>query len=411
MLLKRHWWICGLLLLATMVNYMDRQTLSLSKVALTTDLGLNNAQYGHLETGFGLAFAFGSLVFGFAAERWSVRWLYPAILAVWSLAAAACAWTHNFEQLLVCRIVFGIFEAGHWPCAVKVTFATLEPRDRTLGNSILQSGASVASIITPQVLKVLMSASDPSSWRYAFQVVGLAGLAWVVLWFAVVRPSDLGRSSETQTTTNASVWPVLITRKFWAVAILIVGAQTCWQLFRVWLPSFLEQGRGYSHDDALNFSSAYYISTDIGCLGAGALSLWLVKRWPITPHRARRIVYGLCSALACASVLVPWLPRGPLLLGVILLVGASALGLFPCYYSFVQDLSSKHVAQLTGILSMWVWAVTSPMHSLFGAMVDRTKSFDLGMALAGLAPLLGVASLALLWPPRDSPTDNNATSA
>jgi ACS family hexuronate transporter-like MFS transporter len=204
------------------------------------------------------------------------------------------------------------------------------------------------------------------------------------------------------------VWPILITGKFWAVALLIVGAQTCWHLFRVWLPAFLEQGRGYSHDDALNFSSAYYIATDIGCLGAGALSVWLVKRWPITPHRARRIVYALCSTLACASVLVPWLPRGPLLLGVILLVGASALGLFPCYYSFVQDLSSKHVAQLTGILSMWVWAVTSPMHSLFGAMVDRTKSFDLGMALAGLAPLIGVVSLAMLWPKPES--DEQAAS-
>ncbi len=413
MMIKRHWWICGLLLLATMVNYMDRQTLSLSKVAIETDLGLTNAQYGHLETGFGLAFAFGSLIFGFAAERWSVRWLYPAILAGWSIAAAACAWTHRFEELLLCRIVFGIFEAGHWPCAIKVTFATLEARDRTLGNSILQSGASVASIITPQVLKVLTTASDPSSWRHAFEVVGFSGLVWVVLWFVVVRPSDLRREGETEEQGKAPpVWPILITGRFWAVALLIIGAQTCWHLFRVWLPPFLEQGRGYTHDAALNFSSAYYISTDIGCLGAGALSIWLVKRWPISPHKARRIVYSLCALLTCASVLVPWLPKGPLLLATILIVGASALGLFPCYYSFVQDLSSRHVAQLTGILSMWVWAVTSPMHSLFGKLVDETKSFDLGMALAGLAPLLGIASLALLWPnPEAHTADNNARNA
>ena len=63
----------------------------------------------------------------------------------------------------------------------------------------------------------------------------------------------------------------------------------------------------------------------------------------------------------------------------------------------VQDLSDHHVGKLTGLMSMWVWAITSPMHSAFGALIDRSHSFDMGMACAGLAPLLGVVSLALLW--------------
>ncbi len=397
--LQRKWWICGLLLLATMVNYMDRQALSLSAVTIKADLQLSNVQYGNLETGFGLAFAFGSLLFGFAAERWSVRWLYPVVLTGWSLSAAACAWAHNYHELLLCRIVFGMFEAGHWPCALKTTFATLESRDRTLGNSILQSGASIASVLTPQILK-LFTIGEVTNWRHAFQVVGIAGIGWVVLWYAVVRPSDLvprdeetGRSSQ----ANESLLPVLCSKPFWAVALLIIGAQTCWHLFRAWLPPFLEQGRGYSHLAALDFSTFYYLCTDIGCLGAGALSVWLVKGGTLSPHQARRWVYRLCATMTCSSLLVLWLPKGPLLLGTILLVGASALGLFPCYYGFVQDLSSKHVARLTGLLSMWVWAVTSPMHTLFGDWVDKTKSFDLGMATAGLMPLLGVLSLALLW--------------
>jgi ACS family hexuronate transporter-like MFS transporter len=102
------------------------------------------------------------------------------------------------------------------------------------------------------------------------------------------------------------------------------------------------------------------------------------------------------------SVLLLWLPKGWPLLAVMLVVGAGALGLFPCYYSFVQELSGRHVARLTGLLSMWVWAVTSPMHSAFGALVDQTKSFDLGMACAGLAPMIGVIALAVLW--RKEPT-------
>ncbi len=398
-ILARKWWICGLLLLATMVNYMDRLTLNLSKVAISADLHLSNAQYGGLESWFGYAFAFGSLLFGFAAERWSVRWLYPVILAGWSLAAAACAWTHSYEQLLLCRIVFGVFEAGHWPCALKTTFASLASSERTLGNSILQSGASIAAIATPQLMKLITVESDVTSWRQAFMMVGFAGLGWVVLWCFIVRRSDLTPpESNEESSGPESLWPVLLSRPFWAVALLIIGAQTCWHLPRVWMPAFLEQGRGYAHGDVLNFTSLYYIFTDVGCLAAGAFSLWLVRRFSLTAHVAKRRLYMVCALLTCSSLAIPWLGKGNGLLAVILVIGAGALGLFPCYYSFVQELSHKNVARLTGILSLWVWGVTSPMHAAFGKLVDETKSFDLGMACAGLAPLIGVVSLVVLWP-------------
>lgn len=395
--LHRKWWICGLLLLATTINYMDRQTLANAATRISKEFGLSQQQYGHLETGFGLAFAFGSLVFGFAAERFSVRWLYPAVLAGWSLAAVVSAWTSTFGELLLCRIVFGLFEAAHWPCALKTTFALLDAKERTLGNSILQSGASIASIFTPQIMKLLMT-DDIGTWRVAFEVVGGAGLLWVVAWFAIIRDADLKpRPAEEGETASDSLLPILRSGKFWSVALIILGAQTCWHLFRVWLPKFLIQGRGYTEHEALDFTSLYYIATDAGCLAAGFLSVWLVRRFSLSAHMAKRRVYLLCSLMTCAALLILWLPKGWPLLAVILVVGAGALGLFPCYYSFVQELSGRHVARLTGLLSMWVWAVTSPMHSAFGALVDKTKSFDLGMACAGLAPMIGVLALALLW--------------
>ena len=396
-LLERKWWICGLLLLATMINYMDRQTMANTASRITTEFSLSQAQYGHLETGFGIAFAVGSLLFGFAAEKFSVRWLYPVILLGWSLAAVASAWTGTFGQLLICRIIFGLFEAGHWPCAMKVTFATLDAKDRTMGNSLVQSGASVASIITPQLLKLMLT-SDVASWRGAFQMVGFAGMAWVVLWFIIIRKTDLHSSrAVTEDGPALALLPILRSGRFWAIAMLIVGAQTCWHLFRVWLPKFLQEGRGYGEDEVRNLTSLYYVSSDIGCILAGVFSLWLVRRFQQTTHMAKRRVYQVCTLLTCSAVFIPWLGRGGPLVVVILLVGMGALGLFPCYYSFVQDLSDHHVGKLTGLMSMWVWAITSPMHSAFGALIDRSHSFDMGMACAGLAPLLGVVSLALLW--------------
>ena len=416
------WGVTGLLLLATTVNYMDRVALANASVRVTTELGLSNQEYGHLELAFGWAFAAGSLVFGILADRLRVFLLYPAVLLLWSLMGAASAWSEGFGSLLFCRTLLGFFEAGHWPCALKITFALLPPKERTMGNSILQSGASLGAILTPQLMKWLMS-PGVGAWRNAFVIVGASGLVWVLLWFGVVRSRDLEAKPAQDsvkpkepadakppqpppplTNREQTLWEIVCSRPFWALALLIAGAQAVWHIPRVWLAKFLQSGRGYSETAALDFSSVYYLATDAGCILAGVLSLWIARRFHASAHAARRRVYAGACVLTSLSVCIPWLGKGPALLGVLLCVGAGALALFPCYYAFVQELSARHVGRLTGLLSMWVWSVTSPMHSAFGALADRTQSFDAGLVLAGLTPWLGVLSMRLLWdsaPPED----------
>lgn len=396
------WWIIGLLLLATTINYMDRVTLSNAAVRVKAEFALTDKMYGNLEVVFGLAFAAGSLVFGFLADRLKIYWLYPCVLAGWSLMGMLSGWTQGYTSLLVCRGLLGFFEAGHWPCALKTTFALLSEKDRTMGNSVLQSGASIGAIITPQVMKLLMT-DEAGSWRHAFVVVGGVGLLWVAVWLVCLRPRDLAgpetpaQDASLKKEPAAGLAQVLLSRPFWAVALLIFGAQTVWHMFRVWLPLFLQKGRDYTEATTLDFTTAYYLSTDAGCFLAGLAALWLVRKLGVDPHHARRRVYAGACVLTSLSLAIPWLGQGWLLLGVLLLIGAGALALFPCYYSFVQDISTEHVGRLTGILSMWVWLITSPLHNLFGWLADTTHSYDLGLAIAGLVPWLGVISMSLLW--------------
>src|SRR6476619_6560201 len=134
------WTICGLLLLASAINYMDRQTLANASVRITQEFGLKQEQYGNIEAAFAYAFAAGSLVFGWLADRFSVRWLYAVVLTAWSLAGLAAGFVRDAHELLLCRVALGFFEAGHWPCGVRTTRALLDPRERSLGNGVLQSG-------------------------------------------------------------------------------------------------------------------------------------------------------------------------------------------------------------------------------------------------------------------------------
>ena len=186
----RTWGICGLMLLATMLNYMDRQSLAQQATDIRGALALSPEDYGWLETGFGLAFAVGGIMTGSLADRVSLRWLYPAILLGWSAVGFLTGWVTSYRELLLCRVMLGFFEAGQWPCALAASQRLLSRQQRTLGNSILQSGASLGAIATPQVI-LLLNRGGPSGWRLPFQVVGAAGLAWIVAWLTVIRPRDL----------------------------------------------------------------------------------------------------------------------------------------------------------------------------------------------------------------------------
>ncbi|HAC91058.1 MAG TPA: hypothetical protein DCF63_10580, partial [Planctomycetaceae bacterium] len=191
-----QWSVSGLLLLATMINYMDRQTLSNLAVRISEQFKLSNEQYGDLEFLFGIAFACGSLFFGYLADRVSVRWLYPSVLIAWSAVGFVTGMSRGYYELMICRGLLGFFEAGHWPCALIVTQAVLSRKNRVMGNSLLQSGASIGAVITPLLIRGLVSGNEqPDAWRLPFYVIGVIGVFWAVLWLALIRPRDLNTAN------------------------------------------------------------------------------------------------------------------------------------------------------------------------------------------------------------------------
>lgn len=412
-----QWWVSGLLLMATMINYMDRQTLSNLSVRITERFQLSEEQYGDLEFVFGVSFAVGALFFGIIADKVSVRWLYPAVLTAWSAIGFATGLTNGYWSMFLCRALLGFFEAGHWPCALIVTQAIMARGERLMGNSVLQSGASIGAIVTPLIIRwIVADDKTPDAWRSPFMIIGAFGLVWAGMWLFLIRADDLpARTIDEPKDSNAPVrfWLIdfVMNPRFWALASIIVTINIPWQLIRAWLPKFLQQGRGYTEAQALYFNSAYYVATDVGCIATGFLSLWLIHRLK-NVNRARIIVYAGCCILAAMTVVVALLPAGWLMLAVLLVVGAGTLGLFPCYYSLTQELGTQHMGRLTGVLSFIGWLASSPTQKLFGRLVDQTGSFSLGMALAGCTPLIGFVIFWFLWRMRsDAPEVGHSSSS
>jgi ACS family hexuronate transporter-like MFS transporter len=396
------WIVCGLLLLASAINYMDRQTLAGASVRIKNEFHLSPSQYGQIEAMFGYAFAAGSVVFGWAADRFQIRGLYALVLVLWSIAGFATGMAADAGQLLLCRAFLGFFEAGHWPCAIRTTRLLLDERQRSMGNGLLQSGASLGAIITPLILRMLMGdASVAGGWRTPFLVVGAAGLLWIIPWFLLVRSGDLvgnpaGPANTGTSRPSTPLLEVLLSPRMLVIFGTIACINTTWQVLRAWLVLFLQEGRGYTEAQALYFNSAWFGAADIGCIAAGAFAARLARRG-VGVHASRVWVFAGCSLLCATAAAVPWLSKGAPLLIVLALVAAGALGVFPLYHAFTQDLPGEHQGKITGIAGVAAWIIPAQAQRLFGIVVERTGSFDYGLALAGLLPLLALFPLWLLW--------------
>lgn len=395
------WWVCGLLLMATMINYMDRLTLNLLAVEIQKEFSLDNTRYGILEGGFGLAFALGCVVFGLIVDRWNVFWVYPFALLAWSAAGFVTAFAWDFPSLLFFRMLLGFAEAANWPCALRTTQRILAPGERSMGNSILQSGAAVGAIVIPVVVQVLFSKDDPTTWRLPFMFVGAVGTAWVVFWWLSVRPADLRlRHLSPNDVTAAVASPQLpraaFLRRFVVLIVLVISINMTWHYLRAWLPKYLRAAHGFEQSDTNWFSIAYYGFTDVGALAAGAASLLLARRG-MSVHASRRLVFFCGAMLAALCLAVPFVPATWAVVGLLMLVGFGALGVFPCYYAFSQDLTTRHQGKVTGSLGACCWVAMFLWQPLIGFTVDRTGSYVVPFVISGLLPLTGWLALLLLW--------------
>jgi ACS family hexuronate transporter-like MFS transporter len=450
------------MMFATLLNYMDRQVLPQIATELKDQpYQIDKARYGEVAGNFALAFAAGSIFFGFIADRVGPRLLYPVVLVGWSAAGLATPFMTNpdvtsrfepsdepgsgpFYWLLICRTVLGFFEAGHWPCALLTARQILTAKDRPLGNGLLQSGASLGAILVP--LYVLVVRKLGGGWEVVFWTIGAIGLLWVPLWLTLVRRGDLddhqsgsgfgvfftglfglfaalarvvrrlsrrpladwflrttGRSFRSLLTAEF-LWAVLqFLRLFGTLFVIILGISVSWQFIREWLPSYLKESQGFSPDEADLVVPLYYISAELGCFAFGLLVRWLVTRGRDV-HSARVIGYALFALVTAAAAAAPLVGGWPSV-GLIILAGAGILGLHPCYYALTQELPAKHMALLSGFLAAAGWFVVGEVQKAMGRHIEEvsksgsTGGYDVGFYIAGLAPLAGLIALLVLWKP------------
>ena len=409
------WWVCGTLLLATMINYMDRQALTQTATELKRSYNLGDARYGRVEAFFSYAFGLGAIVFGTLADRFSPRRVYPIALFGWSLAGLLTPLLRYPELttplesldepgsgpylwLLGCRTMLGFFEAGHWPCALMTARQILSAKDRPLGNGIIQSGATIGTVVVIGYVTLLRHLE--LGWPIVFWTVGCAGLLWLPLWFALIREGDLTGTPPAAADDSAASRTDLGSRvrMFFTLALVVSSIAISWQFLRAWMPKYLVESLGYSEDFRDGAIIAYSLFADVGSMLSGVIVFWLVSKG-FGIHASRVLGFTIFCGITALAALVPVVEERSLKVVLLIVAGAGILGLHPFYYSLVQELPTRSMGKLSGLLTCCAWTATALVQASQGRYIEATKSYDLGLQLVAFSPLAGLAAMLLLWRP------------
>src|SRR3954468_19144759 len=182
-----RWWIIGLIFLATLINYIDRLTISVLAPVITRDLGLTNTEFGGILTWFLLAYTISQGLSGKLYDRIGTKRGFVCSIVLWSSAAMAHAFARGLASLSVFRFVLGLGEAGNWPGAAKTVAEWFPIRERAFGMAIFNSGAAIGSVVAAPLIVWL---NRSYGWQTTFIVTGSLGFAWLVAWLLFYQTPD-----------------------------------------------------------------------------------------------------------------------------------------------------------------------------------------------------------------------------
>lgn len=456
---RYRWVVCSMLFLATTINYLDRQVLSLTwKDFIAPEFGWNDTDYGIITGCFSIVYAVSMLVVGKVVDRLGARRGYLWAIGFWSVGAclhAFCGiatsglltgtWLVGFEGarenlamlqvvgdtvwtvstvsvwlFLAARCILAVGESGNFPAAIKITAEYFPKKDRAFATSVFNSGAQIGALLAPFIIPLL---ARYYGWEMSFLLVGAVGFVWMGVWVYVYdKPQESRRvnarelayieqdaAAEGTEAPSAekgiSIWKCFTYRQTWAVVAGRFLPDGVWWFFLFWAPAYVHDVYGYSSDSAtgiLLIFTLYLIS--MLSIPGGYLPTWFINRRGMNPYAGRMramLIYAFFPLIGLvAQPMGAWSYWYPIV--IIGIIGAAHQSWSANVYSVVGDMFPKSaVATVTGIGGMSGGIGCLLFNVCSGLLFTYSKETQMGFLgfkgiEAGYMIVFVVASLAYL---------------
>ncbi|MBB4079577.1 ACS family hexuronate transporter-like MFS transporter [Lewinella aquimaris] len=418
-----RWWVVTLIALATVINYIDRQSLNVLWPEISIDLYPDKTDderkeiYAFISVVFVFSYAFGQALFGKIFDWVGTRLGFVLSIGVWSIATALHAVASGVASFAIFRSILGVAEAGNWPGATKGNAEWFPTKERALAQGIFNSGAAIGGIISIPLIAFL---SIYFSWQVIFILVGLTGLLWLIPWVVLVKAppkshpwltederqyiltgqqnQDLDEDGNFDEGYNPGLAKMLSHKESWGVIIASAVIDPIWWLFVFWIPIYLSEVYGMDIKTIGIYGWVPYVGAMFGAWFGGLLAQNRLKAgWNVDSTRKLVITLGCLIMLpALLAMSNPGAPVNAVLLMAVILFG------FQTAIGNVQTLPSdffggKTVGTLAGLSGMAAKLAVAGLTSLVPWLTaggNYTPAFVIGATLASIA----IASVWILCP-------------
>lgn len=410
----RHlrWWIGGLLFASTVINYIDRQTLSLLAPFLRQDYHWSYTDYAVLQISFRIAYTIGQTLCGRFIDRTGTRRGLSISVLWYSLVSIATSLATGFRSFAAFRFLLGTGESANWPGAAKAVSEWFPKRERALACALFDSGSSIGGAIATLLIPAIYFRWG---WRPAFVIPGLLGFVWLFVWrrsyFLPAQHRRIGESEARMILADAAPaadnfergvrWGALLKLpQTWATIVSKTLTDPVWFFITDWFPLYLI-GKGVPVRSGLFVFWIPFIAADLGNFFGGFASGFLIRRgWPLGAARKAVVIFGGFGVM----LLIPTIFTSNLAA----ITALFALATF-CYAAFSTiantlptDLfTGGSVASISGFSGTGAGIGTIIAFLLIGYFSDHSQSlpghaFDNVIVVAGVVPFVGMLLVLLL---------------
>ena len=393
---RARWLVLAFLVAITIINFIDRQTLSVLAPKIRETLHLSHEAYGRIVAAFQFGMMSGEFPMGWLMDRWGIRLGLGFAVLWWSIATGLHSIARSGTSLGLLRFWMGTGECGNFSGGVKTVNEWFPRNDRAFAIGIFNSGTMVGSIVAPPLVVFL---ATRYGYRYAFLVPALLGFLWVPLWWKFhgsLGRSPLGRALPAALAgREQSSLELLQFRQSWSVMACRFLVGPVLQFYWYWMPDYLYTVRGLSLRDIGLLSWIPFLMGDLGSIAGGWVAGLLLKR-NFSVKQARQFTMYFGAILCLASFAVYFVPTVPEALAVIGIVLFGHTFLSANMFAAVTDMfPDEAVGRATGLHGICGGLSGLLFPLLTGFLVDHF-SYSPAFALAAVMPLAGVFALFVL---------------
>jgi MFS transporter, ACS family, D-galactonate transporter len=383
-----RWTIVWLLFAASLINYLDRSSISLALPLLSRDLGLGPESKGVLLSAFFWSYALMQIPVGWATDRVNLRWLYFAAFVLWSLGQGLTGFAGSLTVLILFRMLLGVGESIYLPGGTKIVSMLFRPEERGLPCGMFDFGTRMGLVLGGLIIPWLLVRLD---WRTTFRLLGFAGLLWVIpwLWSTKGRLDQRPRVTSTTRSRAQQIRWLLTNRNLIGICLGFFCFDYYWYLFVTWLPDYLVTVRHFTILRAGFFSSLpYFVFGASEPLGGWIADRLTARGWDQTRTRKGIVTVAFLTGL----LLIPASRVQNANTAIWLLAGASLVGLATGNLLVILQCCCppEDVGLWTGFENFAgnLGGVLAPL--ITGVLISRTGSYAPGFMLATIVLLGGI---------------------